>query len=72
MTGNIGTVSWIAPEVFAQRKYNERADVYSFGIVMWELITRQVPPPRGPPFSSPLGAFRSSQLLLNPSGGPQR
>ena len=31
MTSNIGTVSWIAPEVFAKKHYTEKADVYSYG-----------------------------------------
>ena len=43
MTGNVGTVSWIAPEVFEKQPYDAKADVYSFGIVMWELYTKQVP-----------------------------
>lgn len=43
MTGNVGTVSWIAPEVFEKQPYDEKADVYSFGIVMWELYTKQTP-----------------------------
>jgi serine/threonine protein kinase len=32
MTGNVGTVAWTAPEVFDGRRYNEKADVYSFGM----------------------------------------
>lgn len=43
MTGNVGTVSWIAPEVFEKQPYDTKADVYSFGIVMWELYTKQIP-----------------------------
>jgi len=43
MTGNVGTVSWIAPEVFEKQPYDAKADVYSFGVVMWELFTKQVP-----------------------------
>jgi serine/threonine protein kinase len=43
MTGNVGTVSWIAPEVFEKQPYDAKADVYSFGVVMWELYTKQVP-----------------------------
>ncbi|KAH3761770.1 serine/threonine-protein kinase STY17 [Pelomyxa schiedti] len=43
MTGNLGTVQYMAPELFASQKYTEKADVYSFAIVMWEMLTRQIP-----------------------------
>ena len=43
MTGNCGTVQWMAPEVLASKPYNEKADVYSFGIICWELLSRQCP-----------------------------
>jgi hypothetical protein len=43
MTGNCGTVQWMAPEVLANRKYDEKADVYSFGIILWELLARECP-----------------------------
>ncbi|CAM9846383.1 unnamed protein product, partial [Discosporangium mesarthrocarpum] len=43
MTGNCGTVQWMAPEVLSYDKYTETADVYSFGIVCWELLSRMCP-----------------------------
>lgn len=43
MTGNCGTVQWMAPEVLANQAYNEKADIYSYGIILWELLTRQCP-----------------------------
>jgi serine/threonine protein kinase len=43
MTGNCGTVQWMAPEVLANQSYNEKADVYSYGIILWELLTRECP-----------------------------
>ena len=43
MTGNCGTVQWMAPEVLSNMSYNEKADVYSFGIILWELLSRQCP-----------------------------
>jgi hypothetical protein len=43
MTGNCGTVQWMAPEVLASKPYNEKADVFSFGIICWELLSRQCP-----------------------------
>jgi serine/threonine protein kinase len=32
-----------APEVIRGEKYSETADVYSFGIIMWEVLTRKQP-----------------------------
>ncbi len=38
-----GTPCWTAPEVIRGEKYTEKADVYSFGIIMWEALTRKQP-----------------------------
>lgn len=46
MTGSVGTSQWMAPEIISSGSYNEKADVYSFGIVLWELLTKE-PPYRG-------------------------
>ncbi|KAL0741213.1 hypothetical protein Bca4012_082726 [Brassica carinata] len=43
MTPETGTYRWMAPEMIQHRPYNQKVDVYSFGIVMWELITGQLP-----------------------------
>jgi len=34
---------WLAPEVLAGGHYTSAADIYSLGIVLWELITRAEP-----------------------------
>eukprot|EP01088_Endostelium_zonatum_P017904 TRINITY_DN5533_c0_g1_i2.p1 TRINITY_DN5533_c0_g1~~TRINITY_DN5533_c0_g1_i2.p1 ORF type:complete len:269 (+),score=53.94 TRINITY_DN5533_c0_g1_i2:45-851(+) len=38
-----GTSEWMAPEVELGEKYEKSADVFSFGMVVWELITREKP-----------------------------
>lgn len=43
LTGSIGTWQWMAPEVFCGLPYNTKADVYPFGIVLHEILSR-VPP----------------------------
>ena len=36
-------LQWMAPEVLANQRYSNKADIYSFGMVMWECCARQVP-----------------------------
>ncbi|KAI9916574.1 hypothetical protein PsorP6_018059 [Peronosclerospora sorghi] len=43
MTAGVGTIYWTAPEVLMGKKYTEKADIFSFGIVMSELDTQAVP-----------------------------
>lgn len=38
---NVGSPAWAAPEVLNSRPYTEKADVYSHGIILWEIGTRQ-------------------------------
>ncbi|CAH9141841.1 unnamed protein product [Cuscuta epithymum] len=42
-TGNVGTYRWMAPEMIKGKPYTHKIDVYSFGIVLWELTTSLVP-----------------------------
>ena len=39
----VGTYAWMAPELLEQKPYDERVDVYSFAIVLWELLTAVEP-----------------------------
>ena len=40
---NYGIIPYIAPEVFQGQKYTEKSDIYSFGMIMWEVMTGRRP-----------------------------
>lgn len=39
----VGTPAWTAPEVLRGEKYSIYADVYSFGVIVWEVTMKAVP-----------------------------
>lgn len=43
MTAETGTYRWMAPEVIEHKPYDHKADVFSFGVVVWELLTGKLP-----------------------------
>ncbi|OQR87402.1 hypothetical protein ACHHYP_08891 [Achlya hypogyna] len=43
MTAGAGTPFWTAPEVLAGGRYDNTADMYSFGVILTELCTLKIP-----------------------------
>ncbi|XP_076235317.1 mitogen-activated protein kinase kinase kinase 7 [Calliopsis andreniformis] len=43
MTNNKGSAAWMAPEVFEGSKYTEKCDVFSWGVILWEILSRKKP-----------------------------
>uniref|UniRef100_A0AAR2L120 Protein kinase domain-containing protein n=1 Tax=Pygocentrus nattereri TaxID=42514 RepID=A0AAR2L120_PYGNA len=39
----VGTFPWMAPEVIQSLPVSENCDTYSYGVVLWEMLTREVP-----------------------------
>jgi len=52
----VGTVAWMAPEVIRHELCSEKVDVWSYGVLLWELLTHEKP-------------YHVSQLLLNSKFG---
>jgi len=42
-SADTGTYRWMAPEMITDKQYSKKVDVYSFGIVLWELATGLLP-----------------------------
>jgi len=43
MSGETGSLRYMAPEVAESKPYNHKADVFSFGILLWELLSCKKP-----------------------------
>ncbi|XP_034473532.1 putative mitogen-activated protein kinase kinase kinase 7-like isoform X2 [Drosophila innubila] len=43
MSSQIGTAGYMAPEVYKDESYTEKCDVYSFGIICWEIMSQKKP-----------------------------
>ncbi|KAJ1425103.1 Serine-threonine/tyrosine-protein kinase, catalytic domain [Sesbania bispinosa] len=58
MTAETGTYRWMAPEVIEHKPYNHKADVFSFGIVLWELLTGKLPYEHLSPLQAAVGVVQ--------------
>mmetsp|Transcript_99648 Transcript_99648/g.282227 ORF Transcript_99648/g.282227 Transcript_99648/m.282227 type:complete len:303 (+) Transcript_99648:95-1003(+) len=43
MTKAAGTCHWMAPEVFTGSSYDEKVDIYSYGMILFEVVCREIP-----------------------------
>jgi len=57
MTGKIGTYQWMAPEVISDKPYTEKADVFSYSIILWEIAARE------PPYRNIIGSKVATEVL---------
>ncbi|KAL7485884.1 hypothetical protein ACHAW6_014307 [Cyclotella cf. meneghiniana] len=71
MTGNCGTVQWMAPEVLCNEAYAEPADVFSFGIILWEMLTKECPYEGMTPIQCALSVLNQNNRPAIPDWCPQ-
>lgn len=70
MSSTAGTFAYMAVECITQREYSQKSDVWSFGVVLWELITGQVPYDLIEPFAVAYGVATGQLRLPVPAGCP--
>lgn len=61
---------WMAPEVIEHKPYDGKADVFSFGVVLWELLTCRVPYSEMTPLQVEGHVQQQRRVLQQAYGGP--
>jgi len=65
-TSTVGPLKWMAPESITEQIYNEKTDVWSFGVTIWELITASDPYPELSPIEAAFQVSREKRTLKIP------
>jgi hypothetical protein len=72
MTGMIGTPQWMAPEILmCSIYYDGKVDVFSYGIVLWELLTGGLPYHNAPMEKLGYMVVQEGRRPLIPDGTPR-
>ncbi|CAI9291540.1 unnamed protein product [Lactuca saligna] len=71
MTAETGTYRWMAPEVINHQPYDQKADVFSFAIVLWELVTAKIPYDNMTPLQAALGVRQGRRPELPTNTHPK-
>ena len=69
-TGGKIPIRWTAPEAIAYRKFNEASDVWSFGVLMWEVTSYAKTPYSGIENFDVLGEVQAGYRLEKPDFCP--
>ncbi|XP_054707215.1 fibroblast growth factor receptor 2-like [Uloborus diversus] len=59
-------IKWMAPEAIEKRRFNVRTDVWSFGVLMWEIFEFGQEPYKGYSNSEILPFLKSGRRLVKP------
>ncbi|XP_022736848.1 serine/threonine-protein kinase HT1-like [Durio zibethinus] len=68
--GFTGTYRWMAPEMIKEKHHTKKVDVYSFGIVLWELLTALTPFDNMTPEQAAFAVCQKNARPLLPSSCP--
>ena len=67
-----GTPAYMAPELFKKQSYDEKVDIFAFGTLVWEILTRQVPYDAFEPGDIRDKVLKGDLRLDNPIGAPRK
>ncbi|CAH8282542.1 unnamed protein product [Eruca vesicaria subsp. sativa] len=67
-TSSAGTPEWMAPELIRQEPFTEKCDIFSLGVIMWELSTLRKPWEGVPPEKVIFAVAHEKSRLEIPDG----
>ncbi|MED6174980.1 hypothetical protein PIB30_074130 [Stylosanthes scabra] len=66
-----GTYRWMAPEMIKRKSYGRKVDVYSFGLILWEMVTGTIPYEDMTPIQAAFAVVnRNSRPVIPPNCPP--
>ncbi|MQL92929.1 hypothetical protein Taro_025574 [Colocasia esculenta] len=65
-----GTYRWMAPEMIKHKPYGRKVDVYSFGLLLWEMLTGRIPYEDMMPIQAAFAVVHKNLRPVIPSDSP--
>jgi len=65
-----GPLKWMAPESIRYKEYSQASDIWSFGVVIWEIVSRSDPYPDLDPVQTALEVTTGGRRLEPPAHTP--
>ncbi|KAJ7968571.1 Protein kinase [Quillaja saponaria] len=65
-----GTYRWMAPEMIKRKSYGRKVDVYSFGLILWEMVAGTIPYEDMNPIQAAFAVINKNLRPVIPSGCP--
>ncbi|KQK05350.1 dual specificity protein kinase shkB [Brachypodium distachyon] len=65
-----GTYRWMAPEMCKRKPYGRKVDVYSFGLLLWELVSGSIPYEEMTPVQAAFAVVNKNLRPVVPSSCP--
>nr|ACG28952.1 protein kinase [Zea mays] len=70
LANDTGTFRWMAPEMMKHKAYGRKVDVYSFGLILWEMFSGTIPYEELNPFQAAFAVFDKNVRPAIPTSCP--
>ncbi|XP_062221116.1 uncharacterized protein LOC133920514 [Phragmites australis] len=70
LANDTGTFRWMAPEMMKHKSYGRKVDVYSFGLILWEMFSGSIPYEDLTPFQAAFAVFDKNVRPVIPASCP--